>query len=248
MKIEKQNEFLRHQEDVLEQGRQLAAEREAQRQAGTENQVGWHPDVIKSAENGAKPGVFNANEERRPLPPRLQKPALLSIADLRERATEVGNSIDAAVEQFKHDDAHRDNFYADLKTAEETVARLERELAEAKAEAEQLRSRGTPKEQFLNNICKGELAVLGVAGAIIDRLLEDASQASFHCSYEKLSPSTRNDLFVQFADRLQIYRSGFYTRLGKRAALKQSLTAEQVQARADDLLKDLTDLLDKELA
>jgi hypothetical protein len=30
--------------------------------------------------------------------------------------------------------------------------------------------------------------------------------------------------------------------------LKQSLTAEQVQARADDLLKDLTDLLDKELA
>jgi chromosome segregation ATPase len=240
--------FLKEQERIIEQRRQLDTEHEAARANGTELARGWHPSVIKSADNGATPGVFDANEERRPLPPRLQKPALLSIAELRERATEVGNSIDAAVEQFKHDDAHRDNFYADLKTAEETVARLERELAEAKAEAEQLRSRGTPKEQFLNNICKGELAVLGVAGAIIDRLLEDASQASFHCSYEKLSPSTRNDLFVQFADRLQIYRSGFYTRLGKRAALKQSLTAEQVQARADDLLKDLTDLLDKELA
>jgi hypothetical protein len=248
MKKTETNDFLRNQENILEQRRQLAAEREAQRLAGTENQVGWHPDIIKSADNIAKPGVFDANQERIALPPRLQKPALLSIAELREKATEVGNSIDSAVSQFKHDDAHRDAYYGDLKAAEETVARLERELAEAKAEAEQLRSRGTPKEQFLNAICRGELDVLGVAGAVIDRLLENASKKSFNCSYEKLSPANKSDLFIQFAERLQIYRSGFYTRLGKRAALKQTLTSEQIQARADELLSDLSELLDKELA
>src|ERR1700757_1059275 len=133
MKIEKQNEFLRHQEDVLAQGRQFAAEREAQRQAGTENQVGWHPDVLKDASNIAKPGVFNANEERRSLPPRLEKPPIQTVEQLRQEVDNVGNSIQDALDQFEQDNSSLDAFYAEQRKADELVSRLEAQLAEARA-------------------------------------------------------------------------------------------------------------------
>jgi hypothetical protein len=243
---EQTNNFLENQRLILEQRRQLSEERAAARANGTELTEGWHPDSLKGNQNVAKP--FDANEVRIPLPERIKKAPLLTIAELRERATEAGNAIHYSVEQFEHDDAHRDAYYGDLKAVEETIARLERELAEARAEAEALKSRGTPKEAFLQSICRGELDVLGVAGAIIDRLLENASLASFKCGYEKLSPSTKADLFVQFADRLQVYRSGSTTRLGKQSSGGREVTAEQVQSRAHSLLAELSAFLDKELA
>jgi hypothetical protein len=232
-------------QEFLDRQAEIIRSREADRAFRDDLKSGWAKDVL--ANNAAKP--FDANEVRIPLPERIKKAPLLTIAELRDRVTEAGDAIHSAVEQFRHDDAHRDAYYGDLKAAEETVARLERELAEARAEAESLRSRGTPKDQFLQAVCRGELEVLGVAGAIINRLLEDAAQRSFSCAYEKLSPSTKSDLFIQFADRLQTYRSsGYATRLGKQAGNGRELTSETIQARADGLLVELSEFLDRELA
>jgi hypothetical protein len=247
MKIEKQNEFLRHQEDVLEQGRQLAAERPAQRQAGTENQVGWHPDITKDASNIAKPGVFNANEERRPLPPRLEKPPILTLELLRQEVDNVGNSIQDALDQFEQDNSSLDAFYAEQRKADELVSRLEAQMAEARAKAEELRSQGSPKQRLLNAVCKLELAVVGTAGSILTAKLEEAAQSTFHCSYAILPKETQSALRIQF-ERLRRYQTGYATRFGKLVSQGRQFSAEEVQARAQELLQELTDLDDKELA
>jgi hypothetical protein len=247
MKIEKQNEFLRHQEDVLEQHRQLAAERQAQRQAGTENQVGWHPDVLKDASNIAKPGVFNANEERRPLPPRLQKPAIQTVEQLRQEVDNVGNAVQDALDQFEQDNSSLDAFYAEQLKADELVSRLEAQLAEARAKAEELRSQGSPKQRLLNAVCKLELAIVGTAGSILTAKLQDAALSTFHCDYEHLPRETQSALRIQF-EGLRRYRSGYATRFGKLVSQGRQFSVEEVQARAQELLQELTDLDDKELS
>jgi hypothetical protein len=247
MTIEKQNEFLRHQNDVLEQGRQLAAEREAQRQAGTENQVGWHPDVIKSAENGAKRGVFNANEERRPLPPRLKKPPIQTIEQLRQEVDNVGNAVQSALDQYEQDNSSLDLFYQSRRDADALVAEREARLAEARFKADELRSQGSPKQKLLNEVCRLELAVVGTAGSILTAKLEEAAQSTFRCDYEQLPKETRSALRVQF-ERLRRYQSGYATRFGKLVSQGRQFSVEQVQARAQELLQELADLDEKELA
>jgi hypothetical protein len=242
-----QNEFLRHQEDVLEQHRQLAAERLAQRQAGTENQVGWHPDVLKGASNIAKPGVFNANEERRPLPPRLQKPPILTTEHLRQEVDNVGNAVQDALDKYEQDNSSLDAFYAEQRKAAELVSRLEAQLAEARSKADGLRSQGSPKQRLLNAVCKLELAVVATAGSILTAKLQDAALSTFRRDYEKLPKETQAALRIQF-ERLRRYQSGYATRLGKLVSQGRELSAEQVQARAQELLQELTDLDDKELA
>jgi hypothetical protein len=247
MKIEKQNEFLRHQEDVLEQRRQLAAEREAQRQAGTENQVGWHPEIIKSADNGAKPGVFNANDERISLPPRLEKPPIPTVEQLCQEVDNVGNAVQDALDQFEQDNSSLDAFYAEQRKADELVSRLEAQLAEARAQADLLRSQGSPKQRLLNAVCRLELAVVGTAGSILTAKLEEAAQSTFHCSYAILPKETQSALRIQF-ERLRRYQSSYATRFGKLVSQGREFSAEQIQGRAQELLQELTDLDDTELA
>ena len=247
MKMEKQNEFLRHQEDVLEQRRQLAAEREADRLAGTENKVKWHPDVIKSADNVAKPGVFNANKERIPLTPRLQKPPIQTVEQLRREVDNVGNAVQDALDRLEQDNSSLDAFYAEQRKADELVFSLEAQLAEARAKADELRSQGSPKQRLLNAVCKLELAVVGAAGSILTAKLEEAAQSTFHCTYAILPKETQSALRIQF-ERLRRYQAGYATRFGKLVSQGRQFSVEEVQARAQELLQELTDLDGKELA
>jgi nucleotide-binding universal stress UspA family protein len=239
--------FLIEQERILEQTRQLSEQQELDRANGTELAKGWHPDVIKSADNDAKPGVFDANKERMPLPPRLQKPPIPTVEQLRQEVDNVGNAVQDALDQFEQDNSSLDAFYAEQRKADELVSRLEAQLTEARAQAECLRSQGSPKQRLLNEVCKLELAVVGAAGAILTARLEEAAQQTFHCSYDVLPKETQQALRIQF-ERLRRYSTGYAVRFGKLVSQGRELSVEEVQARAQELLQELTDLDDKELA
>ena len=127
------------------------------------------------------------------------------------------------------------------------ISRLEAQLAEARAKAEELRSQGSPKQKLLNEVCKQELAVVGAAGSILTAKLQEAAQSTFHCDYEHLPKETQSALRVQF-ERLRRYQSGYATRFGKLVSQGRQFSVEQVQARAQELLQELTDLDEKELA
>jgi nucleotide-binding universal stress UspA family protein len=239
--------FLKEQERIIEQRRQLDAEHEAARANGTELTKGWHPDVIKSAENGAKPGVFDANKERMPLPPRLQNPPIPTVEQLRQEVDNVGNAVQDALDQYESDNASLDRFYQSQRDADALVAELEAKLSEARAQAESLRSQGSPKQRLLNEVCKLELAVVGAAGAILTARLEEAAHQTFHCSYDVLPKETQQALRIQF-ERLRRYSTGYAVRFGKLVSQGREFSVEEVQARAQELLQELTDLDDKELA
>jgi chromosome segregation ATPase len=239
--------FLIEQERILEQRRKLSEQRELDRANGTELAKGWHPDVIKSADNGAKPGVFNANNERISLPPRLEKPPIQTVEQLRQEVDNVGNAVQDALDRFEQDNSSLDAFYAEQRKADELVFSLEAQLAEARAKADELRSQGSPKQRLLNAVCKLELAVVGTAGSILTAKLQDAALSTFRCDYEQLPKETQSALRVQF-ERLRRYQSGYATRFGKLVSQGRQFSVEQVQARAQELLQELTDLDDKELA
>jgi nucleotide-binding universal stress UspA family protein len=239
--------FLIEQERILEQRRKLSEQRELDRANGTELAKGWHPDVIKSADNGAKPGVFNANNERISLPPRLEKPPIQTVEQLRQEVDNVGNAVQDALDRFEQDNSSLDAFYAEQRKADELVSRLEAQLAEARAKAEEVRSQGSPKQRLLNAVCKLELAVVGAAGSILTAKLEEAAQSTFHCSYAILPKETQSALRIQF-ERLRRYQTGYAMRFGKLVSQGRQFSVEEVQARARELLQELTDLDDKELA
>ena len=239
--------FLIEQERILEQRRKLSEQRELDRASGTELTKGWHPDVIKSADNGAKPGVFDANKERMPLPPRLQKPPIPTVEQLRQEVDNVGNAVQDALDQYEQDNSSLDLFYQSRRDADALVSELEARLAEARSKAEELRSQGSPKQRLLNAVCRLELAVVGTAGSILTAKLEEAAQSTFHCSYEVLPKETQAALRVQF-ERLRRYQTGYATRFGKLVSQGRQFSAEQIQGRAQELLQELTDLDEKELA
>src|ERR1700739_1057151 len=116
--------FLIEQQRILAQQRQLSEQRESDRANGTELTKGWHPDVIKSAENGAKPGVFDANKERMPLPPRLQKPAIPTVEQLHREIDKVGNAVQDALDQYEQDNASLDAFYAEADATNDLIRSL----------------------------------------------------------------------------------------------------------------------------
>jgi hypothetical protein len=127
------------------------------------------------------------------------------------------------------------------------ISRLEAQLAEARAKADELRSQGSPKQKLLNEVCKLELAVVATAGSILTAKLQDAALSTFRCDYEQLPKETQSALRVQF-ERLRRYQSGYATRFGKLVSQGRQFSVEQVQARAQELLQELTDLDEKELA
>lgn len=239
--------FLIEQERILGQRRQLVAEREATRANGTELTEGWAVDAIKRDRRNTEQEIFDANKERIPLPPRLQKPPILTVEQLRQEVDNIGNSIQDALDQFEQDNSSLDTFYAEQRKADELASRLEAQLVEARAKAEELRSQGSPKQKLLNEVCKLELAVVGAAGSILTAKLEEAAQSTFHCSYGVLPQETQSALKIQF-ERLRRYQSGYATRFGKLVSQGRQFSVEEVQARAQELLQELTDLDDKELA
>ena len=178
------------------------------------------------------------------LPPRLQKPAILTVEQLRQ---EVDNAVQDSLHQFEQDNSSLDLFYQSRRDADALVAELEARLAEARSEADELRSQGSPKQKLIDAVCKLELLVVGVAGAILTTKLQDAAQTVFHADYEALPKETQAGLRVQF-ENLRRYSTAYAYRFGRQVSDGREFSVEQVQARARELLQELTDLDDKELA
>jgi hypothetical protein len=179
--------------------------------------------------------------------PGYKSPPIPTVEQLRQEVDNVGNAVQDALDQYEQDNSSLDAFYAEQRKADELVSRLEAQLAEARSKADGLRSQGSPKQRLLNAVCKLELAVVATAGSILIAKLQDAALSTFRCDYEKLPKETQAALRIQF-ERLRRYQSGYATRLGKLVSQGRELSVEQVQARAQELLQELTGLDERELA
>jgi len=103
-------------QEFLERQRQIIRDRE---EAGTQRddlKAGWGKDALaKGNDNLPAPAApFDANEAHMQLPPRLQKPAILTVEQLRQ---EVDNAVQDSLHQFEQDNSSLDLFYQSRRDA-----------------------------------------------------------------------------------------------------------------------------------
>jgi hypothetical protein len=87
-----------------------------------------------------------------------------------------------------------------------------------------------------------ELEVAGIAGSLFTTLSEQAAQKIFGIPFEELSTDGKRDVQARFRKPLQRFISGFYTRLGRTA---KTATVEQIGSRSDELLDDVSGLIEQ---
>jgi hypothetical protein len=179
-----------------------------------------------------------------PTPPpaqRFVKPAPLTLDEVREQLVNAGNSIDAAKDQYQSDTNSLDAFYAEANALRSEIAELQRQLAEKQARLRQIESEGSPKDKFLATIVKSEVDVVGIAGSLFATLSERAAERIFGIPLAELSTDGQRDASGRYRKVFQRFTSGFYQRLGRTA---KTATTEQVAKRADELLDDVSELID----
>lgn len=173
---------------------------------------------------------------------RFVKQALLTLDEVREQLVNAGNSIDSAKEQYQADVASLDAFYAERNALRLEIAELETKLREKQARLNELETAGSPKDRYLAAVVSSEREVAGIAGALFTTLSERASQKIFGIPFDELSPDGKRDVQARFRKIFQRYTSGFYVRLGRTA---KTVTVEQVASRADELLNDVSGLIEQ---
>jgi hypothetical protein len=180
----------------------------------------------------------------RPVHPRIQKPTPLTVDKIKSGLISLGDSIEASREQFTADNASLDAFYARQAELRSEVAELQRQLKEKEDKLRELEAAGSPRDQFASAVVKAERDVMGLGGALLASLSEEASQRIYGISFEELSSKeARRDVQARYRKTLGFLQSQFYLKLGRESA---TATAEQVEARAAELLDDVSALLDSE--
>lgn len=179
-----------------------------------------------------------------PTPPptqRFVKPAPLTLDEIREQLVNAGDSIDAAKNQYQVDNSSLDAFYAEANALRIQIAELRSKIAEKQARLTEIENEGTPKDKFLATIVKSEIEVSGLAGLLFETLSERAAQRIFGIPMAELSADGKKDASGRYRKVFQRFTSGFYTRLARTA---KTATVEQVDKRSDDLLSDVSELID----
>lgn len=177
------------------------------------------------------------------LPQRFIRPAPLTLNEVREQLLVAGNTIDAAKEQYKSDTASLDVFYAERNAVKLEIAELQAKLRERQARLTEIESAGTPKDRFLSAIVKSEVDVVSAASSLFTTLCEQAAKTIFGVSFDELSNDGKRDASARFKKVFQRFTSGFYQRLGRTA---KTATVEQIDKRSDELLSDVSELIDSE--
>jgi hypothetical protein len=173
---------------------------------------------------------------------RFIKPAPLTLAEVREQLVNAGNTIDSAKEQYQSDVESLDAFYAEAKALRSEIADLQARLAEKQARLREIETAGTPKDKLLATIVRSELEVSGIAGALFTTLSEQAAQKIYGVPFDELSKEGQRDASARFRKTFQRFTGGFYTRLGRTA---KTATVEQINERAEQLLNDVSDLIEQ---
>jgi hypothetical protein len=178
----------------------------------------------------------------RPMPQRILKPTPLTVDEIKSGLISVGDSIEASREQFTADNASLDAFYARQAELRSEVAELQRQLQEKEDKLRELEASGSPRDKFASAVVKAERDVMGLGGALLASLSEAASQRIYGISFEELSSKEpRRDVQARYRKTLGFLQSQFYLKLCRESA---TATAEQVEARASELLDDVSALLD----
>jgi chromosome segregation ATPase len=174
---------------------------------------------------------------------RFIKPAPLTLDEVREQLVNAGNSIDSAKEQYQSDTDSLDAFYQERNALKSEITEILTKLNEKQGRLRELESAGTPKDQYLTKIIASEREVVGIAGALFTTLSEQAAQRIFGIPFNELSDDGKRDASARFRKVFQRFTSGFYVRLGRTA---KTATVDQIGSRADELLNDVSDLIDSE--
>jgi hypothetical protein len=178
-----------------------------------------------------------------PQPQRIARPAKLSLDDIKELLVGAGNAIDAAKEKYQADVASLDEYYRERNSLKAEIISLLEQVDDKKKRLTALEATGTPRDQFAAAIVASETEVSGIAGSLLDTLSEQAAQRIFGIPFNELTDEGRHDASARYRKVLQRFRSGSYTRIGRRS--KES-TAEQIEARSEELLTDVSELLESE--
>ena len=174
---------------------------------------------------------------------RFTRPTPFSLPEIREQLVNAGNTIDSAKEKHQADVASLDAFYAEQHSLKAEIADLLAKVDEKQTRLSELESAGSPKDQYLATIVKSENEVAGIAGALFTTLSEQAAQRIFGIPFEGLSPDGKRDTQGRFRKLFQRFTSSFYQRLARTV---KTASVEQIEKRSDELLSDVSDLLDSE--
>jgi hypothetical protein len=173
---------------------------------------------------------------------RFVRPAPLTLEEVRDQLVNAGNTIDAARETYQHDTDSLDAFYSEANKLRAEIAELQATLREKQSRLTELESAGSPKDKYLAAVVSSEQEVAGIAGALFVTLSEQASQKVFGVPFAELSKDGQRDIQARFRKVFQRYISGFYVRIGRTA---KTATVDQIAARADELLNDLSELIEQ---
>ena len=179
----------------------------------------------------------------RPMPQRIVKPDPLTLAEIKAGLIETGNEIDSAREKFQANDANLDTFYSEQKTLRAEIAELQAKLREKQDRLHELEAAGSPRDTYASSLVGLERQVMGWAGSLLVTLSEKAAQRIYGIPFDELSKDGQRDAQARYRKVLGRFQSSFYMRLGRDHA---KATAEQVEARASELLDDISALLDSE--
>jgi hypothetical protein len=172
---------------------------------------------------------------------RFIKPVPLTLDEIRKQLVNAGNVIDRAKDQYQSDVESLDAFYAEANALRIQIAELQSMIAEKQARLTEIESEGSPKDKFLATIVKSEIEVAGLAGSLLETLSERAAQRIFGIPLAELSPDGKKDASGRYRKVFQRFTSGFYQRLGRTS---KTATVEQVDKRSDDLLSDVSELIE----
>jgi hypothetical protein len=234
--------FLRHQAAIMKQRESFRTEAKSI-VVGSDETKPFDPSAPATVESYDISGKLVSSREipaRKPAPQRIQKPAPLTLKDIKESLIETGNEIDAASGKFQSDTQSLDAFYSEQKTLREEIANLRAQLREKQDRLHQLGTAGTPRDIYAGSIVDLERQVMSLAGALLATLREQAAQRIYGISFEELTPDGQRDAQARYRKVLSRFQSNFYMQLGRTHA---QATGEQIDKRASQLLDDIDSLL-----
>jgi hypothetical protein len=256
---EETNLFLENQKKVIQQREALRAGAktfpvgvQAENERGyptPQVQQPFNPDApIKVERLDVATGVVTTREIPfdRSIPPRPAKPTAPTLEELRQSLEEVGSNVDAAREGFQADNSSLDAYFGreEQKQLRSDIARLQAELAEKQNRLLELTSKPLPRDSFYSSIKDAEHSVVRIARTLVEVLSDQASQKVFGVSLSKLSPASKRDVQLRYLHALEKYLDfgGSFVKLAR----DEKATSDVIDARAQDLLEAVNDILDKE--
>jgi hypothetical protein len=224
-------------QEFLERQAEIIRQRNADRAVRDDLKSGWHPDVIKSADNVAKP--FDANSVSRgpnANVPRIQKQELPGLEVIRELFDELATDLTDSKADYAT--LSLDEYFAPQKAAEAKVATLRHQLAAAELELAAV-TRPHPHEAFRSLVCESEMRVNQLAGLLLVKLVDEKSREKFNIPADRLEEPVRKSLAIQFEDRLRRFVVNFYQRTHR---INQPSDA-QLNERVEQIINDVQQIV-----